>query len=84
VLSTILGHSDSTAGEFNGAIRCAHRGDDGGDKSEPEDSKSPWTCTVTISWLGGAGGTASVNGGSNGGGGGGSDLVVVVATRWCG
>ena len=40
----------------------------------------PWMCTVAISWLGGIGGTASINGGSDGGGGGGSDSVLWVST----
>jgi hypothetical protein len=56
-LSTISGHSISTASEFDGAGR-ARRDEDGGDESDPEDSETPWTCTVVISRLGSSGDSA--------------------------
>ena len=76
-LSTISGHRISTASEFDGAAGRARRDDDGGDESEPEDSETPWTCTVVISRLGGNS-VVSTNGGSSGGGGGGNSSAVRV------
>jgi hypothetical protein len=49
-LSTLSGHSVSTGSEAGSAAGRA-RGDDG-DESEPEDSETPWTCTLVISRLG--------------------------------
>ncbi|KAH9966336.1 hypothetical protein BGW80DRAFT_1230320 [Lactifluus volemus] len=67
-LSTLSGHSISTASELDGAAGRARRDDDGGDESDPEDSETPWTCTVVISRLGSVGGAASTNGSSRGSG----------------
>jgi hypothetical protein len=50
-LSTISGHSVSTGSEAGSAAGRA-RGDDDGDESDPEDSETPWTCTLVISRLG--------------------------------
>ncbi|KAG1740673.1 hypothetical protein EDB19DRAFT_1708339 [Suillus lakei] len=40
-------HSTSSDGSTSNGS-CAHRADDSGDDSEPEDSETPWTCTLTV------------------------------------
>jgi hypothetical protein len=62
-LSTASGYSASTGSEV-GSSAGRTRGDgDDGDESEPEDSETPWTCTLVLSRLGG---TGSLGGGANG------------------
>ena len=84
-LSAVSGHSVSTGSEIGSSAGRA-RGDDEGadDESEPEDSETPWTCTLVISRLGGsspAGANNNNNSGGGGGGGGGDSVVRVrVAT----
>lgn len=50
-LSTTSGLSVSTESEAGSAAGRA-RGDDAGDMSDPEDSETPWTCTLVVSRLG--------------------------------
>ncbi|KAH9977008.1 hypothetical protein BJV74DRAFT_888542 [Russula compacta] len=61
-LSTASGHSVSTGSEMGSAAGPAYGGgndDDDGDESDPEDSETPWTCTLVLSRRpGGAGGTS--------------------------
>jgi hypothetical protein len=61
-LSTASGHSMSTASEVGSSAGRHARGgggeEDDGDESEPEDSETPWTCTLVMSRVG-----AGVDGG---------------------
>ncbi|KAI0262714.1 hypothetical protein BC834DRAFT_1027892 [Gloeopeniophorella convolvens] len=57
-LSTASGHSVSTGSEVGSTAGRGLRGDDGydeGEESEPEDSETPWTCTLVVRRLGGGG-----------------------------
>jgi hypothetical protein len=59
-LSTASGHSVSTGSEVGSAAGRTRGDDDDGDESEPEDSETPWTCTLIMSRHGGADGSDSV------------------------
>jgi len=75
-LSTASGHSVSTGSEVGSSAGRGARGDDDGAESEPEDSETPWTCTLILSRVGVDG---ALDG--NGSGGSGSEPVRVrVAT----
>ena len=50
-LSATSGQSMSTASEV-GSSAGRHREEDDGDDSEPEDSETPWTCTLVLSRVG--------------------------------
>lgn len=50
-LSAASGVSVSTSSEVEGAAGRT-RGDDAGDMSDPEDSETPWTCTLVVSRVG--------------------------------
>jgi hypothetical protein len=56
-LSTTSGHSMSTTSEV-GSSAGRPREEDDGDESEPEDSETPWTCTLVLSRVGEGGGGA--------------------------
>ncbi|KAI0248946.1 hypothetical protein BJV78DRAFT_1347961 [Lactifluus subvellereus] len=80
-LSTASGHSMSTASEVGSAAGRARGDDEGGDESDPEDSETPWTCTLIISRLGGTGtGTSPPSANNNGTGDSSSVVRVRVAT----
>ncbi|KAI9457775.1 hypothetical protein BJY52DRAFT_1150076 [Lactarius psammicola] len=67
-LSTASGLSVSTGSEV-GSAAGRGRGDDPGDLSDPEDSETPWTCTLVVSRVGGslpARGSPDGSGGSDG------------------
>jgi hypothetical protein len=51
-LSAASGVSVSTSSEI-GSSAGRTRGDDAGDMSDPEDSETPWTCTLVVSRVGG-------------------------------
>jgi len=51
-LSTVSGHSVSTASEVGSAAGRGARGDDDGAESDPEDSETPWTCMLILSRVG--------------------------------
>jgi hypothetical protein len=56
-LSTTSGHSMSTGSEVGSSVGRHARGEeDDGDESEPEDSETPWTCTLVLSRVGDEGG----------------------------
>ena len=57
-LSAISGQSMSTASEVGSSAGRHTRGEDDGDESEPEDSETPWTCTLVLSRVGDEGGGA--------------------------
>jgi len=57
-LSTTSGQSMSTASEVGSSAGRFPRGEDDGDESEPEDSETPWTCTLVLSRVGEGGGGA--------------------------
>lgn len=57
--STTSGQSMSTTSEV-GSSAGRHREEDDGDESEPEDSETPWTCTMVLSRVG-EGGTGAVS-----------------------
>jgi len=48
----------STASEVGSSAGRFPRGEDDGDESEPEDSETPWTCTLVLSRVGEGGGGA--------------------------
>ena len=52
-LSAISGHSVSTGSEVGSSTGRARGDNDDGDESEPEDSETPWTCTLVLSRHGG-------------------------------
>ena len=56
-LSTTSGRSMSTTSEV-GSSAGRHREEDDGDESDPEDSETPWTCTLILSRVGEGGGGA--------------------------
>ena len=56
-LSTTSGQSMSTTSEV-GSSAGRLREEDDGDESEPEDSETPWTCTLVLSRVGEGGGGA--------------------------
>lgn len=62
-LSATSGVSVSTSSEV-GSAAGRTRGDDAGDMSDPEDSETPWTCTLVVSRLGSSGATALPSPGS--------------------
>ncbi|KAI0293670.1 hypothetical protein B0F90DRAFT_1761833 [Multifurca ochricompacta] len=72
-LSIASGHSVSTGSEVGSATGGRMRTDDDGDESDPEDSETPWTCTLVISRLG-----FGVDGGGGGSADGGGDSAVRV------
>ena len=68
-LSMASGYSASTGSEVGSSAGRTRGDNDDGEESEPEDSETPWTCTLVLSRLGGAGSP---------GGGGDSESVVRV------
>ncbi|KAH9057112.1 hypothetical protein EDB83DRAFT_2224955 [Lactarius deliciosus] len=69
-LSATSGISVSTGSEA-GSTAGRGRGDDTGDLSDPEDSETPWTCTLVVSRVGSSGalparGSPDGSGGSDG------------------
>ena len=79
-LSTTSGLSVSTGSEV-GSAAGRGRGDDAGDLSDPEDSETPWTCTLVVSRLGNSSGALSARGSPDGSGGSdGATVRVRVAT----
>jgi len=64
-LSAASGLSVSTVSEVGSAGGRA-RGDDAGDMSDPEDSETPWTCTLVVSRVGGGGGGLPARGSPDG------------------
>ena len=76
-LSTASGVSVSTASEV-GSAGGRTRGDDSGDMSDPEDSETPWTCTLVVSRVGGGASATVPLPGSPDGNGGSDDATVRV------
>jgi hypothetical protein len=76
-LSTASGVSVSTASEV-GSSGGRTRGDDSGDVSDPEDSETPWTCTLVVSRVGGGASASLPSPGSPDGNGGSDDATVRV------
>jgi hypothetical protein len=66
-LSVASGLSVSTGSEVGSAVGRA-RGDDAGDMSDPEDSETPWTCTLVVSRGGGLPARGSPDGSRESGG----------------
>jgi hypothetical protein len=52
-LSSVSGHSVSTGSEVGSSMGRTRRDNDDGDESDPEDSETPWTCTLVLSRFGG-------------------------------
>lgn len=74
-LSAASGVSVSTSSEV-GSSAGRMRGDDAGDMSDPEDSETPWTCTLVVSRVA-SGATALPSPGSRSPDSGGSDDAAV-------
>ncbi|KAG2130352.1 hypothetical protein DEU56DRAFT_467286 [Suillus clintonianus] len=45
-------HHSASSDASTSIESSAHRADDSGDDSEPEDSETPWTCTLTVQRIG--------------------------------
>ena len=54
-LSAVSGQSVSTASEVGSSAGRHTRGEDDGNESDPEDSETPWTCTLVLSRVGDGG-----------------------------
>jgi len=76
-LSAASGVSMSTASEV-GSSGGRTRADDSGDVSDPEDSETPWTCTLVVSRSGGGASAALPSPSSPDGSGGSDDATVRV------
>jgi hypothetical protein len=61
-LSSVSGHSVSTGSEVGSSAGRAHGDNNDEDESDPEDSETPWTCTLILSRHGGAGGVDGADG----------------------
>ncbi|KAJ7756354.1 hypothetical protein B0H16DRAFT_1417400 [Mycena metata] len=48
VVSTEEGHQDSSSAARRRSIALQHGEEESGDDSDPEDSETPWTCTVKV------------------------------------
>ncbi|KZV75808.1 hypothetical protein PENSPDRAFT_646852 [Peniophora sp. CONT] len=65
-LSMASAHSVSTAAGEDSEVPASRGGDDDGDESDPEDSETPWTCTLIVrrvspANMGGGGGPYAAN-----------------------
>jgi hypothetical protein len=76
-LSTASGYSVSTGSEVGSSAGRTRGDNDDGDESDPEDSETPWTCTLVLSKAGSA---VSLGSGADGGSGSESVVRVRVAT----
>ena len=79
-LSAASGVSASTGSEV-GSSAGRTRGDDAGDMSDPEDSETPWTCTLVVSRLGSGSGAGALPSPGSPNGSGGSDDTATVRVR---